>query len=205
MAPRLLRRPHLLTLLRLAGFGLVVSAEVSLIVHLGARFDPVTHFGYFTVLSNVFAALVLLVGAFVPVPGPIRGAAVLYMVVTGIVYAVLLRGVDVGTPLYANQILHVVIPILVAVDWLADPPRARIALRTALWWLVFPLAYLAVTLVRGPILNWYPYPFLDPGQRGYGGVALMSLFVAVIFLVLTWLITTVGNAKRGQSGAAVEA
>ncbi|WP_146240048.1 Pr6Pr family membrane protein [Prauserella flavalba] len=201
----MLTRTRVLTLLRLAGFGLVVSAEIYLIVHLGPRFNPVTHFGYFTVLSNVFAALVLLAGAFTEVPGPVRGAAVLYMLTTGIVYAVLLRGIDVGTPLYANRILHVVLPILVAVDWLADPPRRRIALRKALWWLVFPLAYLAFTLVRGPALHWYPYPFLDPDENGYGTVAVLSLVIAVVFVALTWLITTVGNAKRGQPGPAVEA
>jgi len=28
--------------------------------------------------------------------------------------------------------------------------------------LVYPVAYGAYSLIRGPIVDWYPYPFLDP-------------------------------------------
>jgi len=73
-------------------------------VALGERFRFVNHFSYFTVLSNVFAAVVALLGVFSPVSGQIRGAAVLYMTTTGIVYALLLRGIDVQTPAYANWV-----------------------------------------------------------------------------------------------------
>ncbi|GAA3636130.1 Pr6Pr family membrane protein [Lentzea roselyniae] len=195
------KRASILTvikLLRMAVFLLVLSAEVYLIVVLGDRFRPVNHFSYFTVLSNVFAACVALLGVFRPVSPQIRGAAVLYMTTTGIVYAVLLQGVDVQTPAYANWVLHVVVPILVVVEWLLTPERT-----TRVWiWLSFPLAYLIYTLVRGPIVGWYPYPFLDPRPRGYMDVALTCVSVAVILGALAFFVSWAGT-KLAQKNSAV--
>lgn len=188
-------------LLRVAVAALVVSAEIYLIVRLGEDFTPSNHFSYFTVLSNVFAAVVLAIGVVRPAPDAVRGAAVLYMTVTGVVYAVLLRGVDVDTPAYANWILHVVVPLLVIVDWLLAPPRGALGVRQTATWLAFPVAYLVYTLLRGPIVDWYPYPFLDPGEDGYGAVAVSSVFVAVVVAVLAAAVVVVGNWRRAQSSS----
>ncbi|MFI6097076.1 Pr6Pr family membrane protein [Lentzea sp. NPDC051213] len=188
----------MIKLLRMAVFLLVLSAEVYLVVVLGEKFRLVNHFSYFTVLSNVIAAFVALLGVFSPVSAQLRGASVLYMATTGIVYAVLLRDVDVQTPAYANWVLHVVVPILVIVEWLLRPERT-----TRVWtWLAFPLAYLIYTLVRGPIVDWYPYPFLDPRQHGYGDVALTCVSVAVIFGALAYLVSWAG-AKLAQRNSPV--
>lgn len=182
----------------MAVFLLVLSAEIYLIVALGDRFRFVNHFSYFTVLSNVFAACVALLGVFRPVSPQIRGAAVLYMTTTGIVYALLLRGIDVQTPAYANWVLHVIVPVLVVVEWLLAPERT-----TRAWiWLSFPLAYVTYTLIRGPIVDWYPYPFLDPRPHGYGEVLLSGVFVAVIIAVLAYAVSWIG-AKLAQRSRVV--
>lgn len=197
-------RTPLTVTLRLVGFLLVVVAEVYLIVEIGDAFRPANHFSYFTILSNVVAALVFLVGAFRPVPDLLRGAAVVYMATTGVIYALLLRGVDVQTPALANLILHAIVPVLVVVDWLLAPPARPIPLARAAWWLVFPMVYLAYSLIRGPMVGWYPYPFLDPREHGYGYVAIMSVVVAVSILVIAALVAWVGNrltARRAPAPA----
>jgi hypothetical protein len=184
-------------LLRMAVFLLVLSAEVYLIVVLGDRFNAANHLGYFTVLSNIFAGCVALLGVFGPVSAQIRGAAVLYMATTGLVYALLLRGVDVQTPAYANWVLHVIVPILVVGEWLLAPERTSRA-----WvWLTFPLTYLAYTLVRGRIVDWYPYPFLDPRPHGSGEVLLSSVFVAVIITALAYGVSWAGTKLAQRSSA----
>ncbi|WP_394615788.1 Pr6Pr family membrane protein [Lentzea sp. JNUCC 0626] len=188
----------MIKLLRMAAFLLVLSAEVYLVVVLGDRFRPTDHFSFFTVLSNVFAALVMLLGVFRPVSAQLRGAAVVYMATTGLVYSFLLRGIDVQTPAYANWVLHIIVPILVVVEWLLTPEKTR-----RWWtWLAFPAAYLVYTLVRGPIVGWYPYPFMDPRSNGYGSVAVGCVFVAVVFVVLSFAVSWVGTKlaqKRGKS------
>jgi hypothetical protein len=41
-------------------------------------------------------------------------------------------------------------------------------------------------LVRGKVTGWYPYPFLDPSNHGYFGVAVVSVCVGIMVLLLIW-------------------
>jgi hypothetical protein len=63
--------------------------------------------------------------------------------------------------------------------------------------LVYPLAYCAYSLLRGPQVDWYPYPFLDPDEAGgYGAVALYGLRIAVgitVFGVVVVLLSRRGT------------
>lgn len=190
--------------LRVAVVLLVVSAEIYLIRALGDAFTPSNHYSYFTVLSNVFGAAVLGIGVVRRVPDVVRGAATTYLATTGVVYALLLRGVDVQTPAYANWVLHVIVPILVVIEWVAVPPDRRLQVRDLAWWLVFPAVYCAYTLIRGPVVAWYPYPFLDPRELGYAVVAGWCLVVAVTVAGIGALVARVGAARRARPAAAGE-
>src|SRR5699024_11507523 len=92
----------------------------------------------------------------------IRGAAVMYMTTTGVIYAALLGGVfnpfD-GSHSWMDAVLHQLIPIVMILDLLLRPPATRLTFRGALVWTVYPLLYVAYTLVRGSIVDWYPYDF----------------------------------------------
>lgn len=178
--------------------GLVIlSAAVQGLTHSAS---VVNFFSFFTVLSNLFAAAVLLIGGLRSPRSArwdlVRGAAVVYMVTTGIVYAVLLSdAAQVGryTPQYLNWVMHRVLPILVAIDWLIDPPQHAIRPRQALGWLAFPLAYAAYSLIRGAAVDWYPYPFLDPDEHGYGGVLLNCVGIAAFIFLLALAVAWVGS------------
>lgn len=153
-------------------------------------------FSYFTIQSNIIVAFVLAIAGVMRLKGPeprwlelTRGAATVYISITGVVYSLLLSNVDVNTALpWANVVLHYVVPVAMVVDWLLDLPERRIEFRSALAWLGYPIAYLAYTLIRGPIVQWYPYPFLDPRPHGYGFVAVMSVFVALSAAVFVALV-----------------
>lgn len=153
-------------------------------------------FSYFTIQSNVIVAVVLALAGVIQLRGPdprwldqVRGAATVYISITGVVYALLLSNIDVNTPLpWANVVLHYVVPIAMVVDWLLDLPEPSIGFRSAAVWLAYPVAYLGYSLIRGPIADWYPYPFLDPGPHGYGYVALMSVCVAIVAAVFVGLV-----------------
>lgn len=191
---------------RVAGTLAILTAVFYQLGHgLGGRsWSTTNYFSYFTILSNLFAAGILLAGA-LRGPGPqsrtfdlLRGAAVMYMLTTGIVFAVLLSGHKVSTP-WANAILHKIMPLMMIVDWLIDPPRTQLPLRDTLLWLSFPLAYIAYTLIRGAIVNWYPYFFVNPHHSGgYLAVAGGILAIGVGMIGLILLITWAGN-RRGQA------
>jgi len=52
---------------------------------------------------------------------------------------------------------------------------------------------LPYTLVRGPVVGWYPYPFLDPRERGYLHVAVSSIIVCAAFLAVAALLCWAGT------------
>ena len=85
-------------------------------------------------------------------------------------------------------------PIVVVVDWLLDPPAARIEPRRALLWVAYPVAWIAYTMIRGPLVGWYPYPFLDPGPNGYGPVIVTVAVILAAGVGLCLLVAAVGNA-----------
>lgn len=182
--------------LRLAGAALIAFTVVVQLVEALTREQQratvANFFSYFTIQSNLIVAVVLAVAGVIQLRRPdprrpeprrldlLRGAATVYISITGVVYALLLSNIDVNMPLpWANVVLHYVVPVAMVVDWLLDLPERVIEFRTAVVWLAYPLIYLAYTLLRGPAVDWYPYPFLDPGPHGYGYVAVMSLCVAV--------------------------
>ena len=113
----------------------------------------------------------------------LRGAAVVYLVVTFVVVILFLSGEDlqVAVP-WVDFIVHKLVPVYLVIDWLIDPPSTRLTGRQTMAWLVFPLIWVAVTLVRGAVDGWYPYPFLDPAHGGYASVAVYVVGIFVGFL-----------------------
>ena len=165
-------------------------------------------FSFFTIQSNVIAAVVLLIGA-IALPAAslgwdlLRGGAAIFMILTGVIYNTLLVGLEGAlqtTDPWANDLLHRVMPVVMLLDFLIVPLAHRVTWRQGLVWTVYPLLYLAYTLIRGPIVDWYPYPFLDPRRDGgYPRVALMCVAILIGFVVVVWLLTEL-NAWRLRSG-----
>ncbi len=38
------------------------------------------------------------------------------------------------------------------------------------------------------MVHWYPYPFMNPAEHGYLGVAITSIVIAAIIAVITWVV-----------------
>ncbi|MFI1104510.1 Pr6Pr family membrane protein [Streptomyces melanogenes] len=164
---------------------------------------------YFTNLSNLLGAAVLLAGGLAllrgtrPVPDLLRGAATLYLVITGVVYWALLAGtIDANTIIWANNVVHGVIPAVFLADWLLRPPPRRISWTQSLPWLAFPLLYLAYSLLRGPHAGWYPYDFLDPREPGgYTHVATWSVIITLAFTGMASLLVLYVNVRHRRGGS----
>jgi hypothetical protein len=194
--------------LRLAAAGLGIAALATALVQ--GTGSVANFFSFFTVESNVLAVVVLVGGAVLtgcPRGWPyFRGAVTLYLAITGIVYALLLSDVDVQlSAQWVNSALHQILPLFLLADWILFPPWPRASYRKALGWLAFPLAYVAYSLIRGPVVDWYPYPFLDPRPHGYLHVLWMSVLIGlgmvVLALAVMW-IAKVRLAAQSRSPAA---
>jgi hypothetical protein len=180
-----------------------------LAIHLGASYDALNFFSYFTNLSNLFASAVLLLAAFTSSSGgfaardAVRFVSVANMTVVGLVFAVLLRDADLGALLpWINVVVHYVMPCAVLVDWLLQPPASRLKIGHLMLALVFPAVYLAYVTLRGASTGWYPYPFLNPAHvGGSSGVAAHAVGIAVTFLAAGWALLAIGNHRRAANAA----
>ncbi len=143
-------------------------------------FFPTRFFAFFTIISNLFGATLFLVLALrwraerTPTQDILRGASVVYLTVTFIVVVLLLSGDDLQVAVqWVDFVVHKLFPVVVVIDWILDPPITRLTMRHGLVWLAYPLVWLGFTLIRGAIDGWYPYPFLDPANGGYGSVGVL--------------------------------
>lgn len=179
--------------------------------------DVVNFLSFFTVESNLLAALALALLVLTGLRGTRGGrrldvlvlCATTYMVVTGVVYNAVLRGIELpqGATLgWSNEVLHLVGPLWMLVDWLASAKDRDVRHRDVWAVVAFPILWLVYTLVRGPITpdvatgdgSWYPYPFLDPAthDNGYVGVALMCVVVAAVVVGGALALVAVARAGR---------
>ena len=166
--------------------------------------NPVNYFSYFTIDSNLIAVAVLLAGATAwDGASPrrldiLRGAAVVYMSITGIVFTLLLSNTDVDTAIpWVNTVVHELMPLVILADWLLAPPTARLNMRQGVLWLSFPLLWIAYTLIRGGIVNHYPYPFLNPANGGYASVSVYCIGILVAMLIVCFVTVALANAAGG--------
>lgn len=202
---------------QILGRGLVARvvrglAALSIVAALVVAYSPGNYFFFFTILSNILAAVLMTGQALRPdwmrTNAMFRGAVTLYMTITGMVYAVLLAPIEADVGLvdpWVNFVLHSLGPVALLNDWLLFPPERKLTARALPSWLVFPALYLAVTLIRGPGADWYPYPFLDPrSDGGYGAVALYTVAVLLVFVgVGTFLRWWANQRGSGQTSPTI--
>lgn len=176
-------------------------------------------FSFFTVLSNIGAVVSLTIAAVWMIrtrrddtPEPRWLATLLvctstYMIVTGIVYNLLLRYINLDgvSEVWTNETLHVIVPLVMLLDVLFAPRRRALPWSAALVAVIFPLVWTVYTMVRanfitGPITGnpwWYPYPFLDPhGPGGWGSVVVYIIGIAIGIVAVAAGVVWVGR-RRG--------
>jgi hypothetical protein len=169
-----------------------------------SSFQKANFFSFFTIQSNILGVAALFALVLVPrarrnaLFDGARSAAVLYMAITGVVFALLLAGMQEElqtTVAWVDFVVHKLMPVVLVADWLIDPPRRRLPWWTVLAWLSYPLAWFAYTLVRGEIVDWYPYPFVDVSELGYGEVLGRAAVLTVAFAVAAAGLLWLGNRR----------
>ena len=159
---------------------------------------------FFTILTNI--GLVALQATTVwglararpQPPGRLDDAALVYAIVTGVTYELLLRGLwsPQDWMFVSDIVLHDVTPPLMLATWVLAAPRHAASWTDPFGMLVFPGLFLATTLVAGAYGEGYPYDFLDVSKIGLGRVLVVALAFLFVFLVLGW---GIGIAARRLS------
>jgi hypothetical protein len=86
---------------------------------------------------------------------------------------------------------------VVLADWFLAPPARPPRYADVPWLLVYPVAYAAYSLVRGRIVDWYPYPFLDPREDGYASLALSVAVVSLGVVAMAFALVRFTPSLRG--------
>jgi hypothetical protein len=153
-------------------------------------------FSYFTIQSNLFVLATAAVLAVRPaVDGRfwrvVRLDALLGILITGIVYAIVLAPQQhlTGAAEVANIGFHYIAPWATIALWLLFGPRPRITRTTATAAFIWPTAWLIYIFTQGAFTRWYPYPFLDVTVLGLPTALRNALLVLVVSIALAALFT----------------
>ncbi|WP_247628747.1 Pr6Pr family membrane protein [Microbacterium croceum] len=118
-----------------------------------------------------------------------------WTITAGLVFALLVwqadvRGIRIDVP-WSDQVLHFWLPACTAIAWVLAPGHRSVPWRVIPATLVYPLVWGLFTMIRGPLIGWYPYYFLDPRQvsgpaefLASSGIALATFAVVATVLVL---------------------
>ncbi|KQQ92862.1 hypothetical protein ASF62_13740 [Leifsonia sp. Leaf325] len=176
-------------------------------------FDAGNYFCFFTVQSAVGAVGLLVTSGVLAITGrpessrihAARSIVLGYVILAGIVYGILAVG-SAGevkpilvTP--SDVVLHFIMPVLLTVDFIAE---RRLAVRTNTlpwltmgWALPYPGIWLVFTMVRGSIVGWFPYFFIDPTRTK--SPVEMGLYITIVCLMI--LVLTTGSLALTRIGA----
>ena len=182
----------LVALICWAGLAIQFSATYAAQHDVGASLWILLRF--FTILTNLAVAMTMTAVAIGRKVSPfILGGITLAILLVGIVYMTLLRGlIELSSgALLADTLLHKVSPIAMTLWWLFFAPRARLGRGDPVLWALYPLGYFAYALVRGNYDGRYPYPFMDVTKLGWTQTAVNAGGIAMGFLLggllLVWI------------------
>ncbi|MFJ3667627.1 Pr6Pr family membrane protein [Streptomyces sp. NPDC090106] len=205
-----------------AAYRLLVALVAATAVTLALLLDsPSRVLSYFTIQSGVLLALVFTASARRawtarrPLSATLTGATLLYAVIAGLVYHLLLADMTTPFSMFAqapggaaasgwaritNAALYTVVPAAAVLDWLLLTAPGRLSLRRAATWLIYPSVYLAFSLTRGELLlpgtpARYLYPFLDVGLHGYKTVLGNALLLGLSFYALAVLLVALDHIR----------
>jgi hypothetical protein len=198
-------RAALATSMVLATFAQLANYEVywrRIGLHdLGLRTE--NFFSAFTFQINLIGAVILVAGAWLlwrdhgdePLWFTrVRLCLLAAIVVVGVVYNLLLSKDPTGPGErvdWANNVVHVVAPLGVAIDWLVAPHARRLPLSSVALVPIYPVAWLIYTFIRAPLVPdellktpyYYPYGFFNPNLRG-GWTPVLTMIGILLALIV---------------------
>jgi len=175
-------------LFALVGVGILVA--ISRTVH-----DALNMFTFYTIQSNLLAAAALGLSLHALVKNRedlvwlivFKSGTVLWILVTGIVYHLLLAGRwnPTGLTAFASLALHSLTPAGMVLNWLVFEKKGRYRFIFTLYWLSYPFLYMLFSWARGVLTGNFNYWFLNPSlpyPEGAGSLGAMLVIVAGLVL-----------------------
>ena len=166
--------------------------------------------GYFTILTNTLTAVVLTTLSLFPnsrmgkvfATPKVFGCVVTSMLWVGVGFHVLLSDYwsPDGMEAVTNYLNHYIVPSALLLIWLVFPPKTQIPKWTPFIWEIYPVIYGIYVILRGKLIDKYPYPFFDVNVVGYPKALLNGLVILIVILGIGYFVRlTVNLSSRLQS------
>lgn len=152
-------------------------------------------FTYFTNVSNIVVIIVMVALWRNPSRNTrlfqiLRMDSMLMIIVTGMIFIALLapKAQLQGLEYVTNTCQHYITPALTVVVWLVAGPRRQLFIRNIIPSMAIPIIYVIITLIRGAVINAYPYPFFNVAAHGYANVLTTVLELVVVAVILALIL-----------------
>lgn len=165
-------------------------------------------FAYFTILTNLLVAINLSSILIIPQSpigiffsrSSVAAATAVYILIVGIIYNILLRPLwkPEGWQKIADESLHVIVPLLYILYWFFYASKKELRWKNIFQWLIYPVLYLLYMLLRGAIEGFYPYPFLNAKELGYGQLLLNTGGMLIVFVIIGGIFVAIGRWQKAR-------
>jgi len=163
-----------------------------------------TYFGYFTIWTNLFVALVLTItlGAgrrrwqrFFAHPQTL-GCVATSTILVGLGYHFLLSEIwnPKGLQWLTDLLLHYVVPPGFCIYWFQVAPKSPLPWWSPVAWSLYPFFYFCYALLRGSFLGTYPYPFIDVTSIGFLSATRNAFALLIMFAIFGGILLATGKA-----------
>jgi hypothetical protein len=104
-----------------------------------------------------------------------------------------------GLAKVADVSLHYVTPAVYILWWLVFQEKGRLRFGDLGWMILPPAVWLGWAMLRGGVINEYPYPILEAHKLGYPAVGLNILLVLAVLLLLFAVTVLIDRAMGRKS------
>lgn len=168
---------------------IIIIGIISIIFSTGLldkRFN--THiFIMFTTLSNILCVIYYLLSIITKKTYPfLYGLIIMSITLTFLVAKFILK-MSFSFASFSSLAflgLHYLVPIMTIFDYLLFSKKGHFKKYYPILWLVFPFIYLIICLIT----KTYTYPFIDVTSLGFNKVITNSLFIALAFIILGYIL-----------------
>ena len=160
-------------------------------------------FSYFTLLTNLSIAASLSYSLIRPdtkvgrffATSSFQSALASYIIIVSLIYNFVIRNSwhQPFLEFTSDNILHIITPVLYVLRWVLFIPKGTLKWNDSLKWLIVPFAYLFYSLIRGSIVNWYPYAFIDLRHISIAIALRNIVMTAFAFWVIGLLLITANH------------
>lgn len=187
-------------------FAIIVQLGINLSKTDSVSAELLRYFSFMTIWTNVVIALNYTVPLLFPKSKlanffekpVVQGALLIYILVVGLIYHFFLANQwnPQGWDKVTDVILHYIVPLLYLLFWILFSEKRKLKYINSIQWLIYPLIYVAYSLIKGAVTNLYPYPFIDVSKMGYTNALINTGYILLGYLILGIILVFIDKNLR---------